>query len=74
MDVNSNIKWLIIKSGHRQAEVAKKMGYSVQTLNKWDRGDVYPRINDCHKLAGILGCSVNDLYWKDGENVQQKET
>lgn len=57
-----NIKWLIVKSGYTQVEVAEKMGITPQQLSKWTTMNGFPRIDKAIALCKLINCTLNDLY------------
>jgi transcriptional regulator with XRE-family HTH domain len=63
-----NIKWLIVKRGLNQVQVAEKMGISPQQLNMWVTMKGFPRIDRAMQLCKIIGCTLNDLYEEDGHS------
>lgn len=62
MELVCNIKWLIVKSGFTQVEVAERMGISPQQLNSWATMKKFPRVDKAMELCRIIGCTLNDLY------------
>ncbi|MEC1778389.1 helix-turn-helix transcriptional regulator [Schinkia azotoformans] len=62
MQIKNNIKWLIVKSGKSQKEIAAQLGVSAQQLNNWINSRQFPRIDKALELAKILGVTLNDLY------------
>ncbi|MED4354797.1 helix-turn-helix transcriptional regulator [Schinkia azotoformans] len=63
MQIKNNIKWLIVKSGKSQKEIASELGVSPQQLNNWiNQSGQFPRVDKALKLAMILGVALNDLY------------
>lgn len=61
-----NIKWLIVKRGLTQVEVANRMKITPQQLNAWIKMKAYPRIDKAMELCKIIECDLDDLYsnWK----------
>ena len=47
--------------GLTQLDIAKLLGLERSTVAKWETGQSLPRAELLPKLAGILGCSVDDL-------------
>ena len=43
-------------------ELANQMGVTLRQVQRWDSGESSPNIKDAQKVAGILGCSVNDIF------------
>ncbi len=48
-----------------QAELAKIIGVSRQTINMIENGDYNPTIALCRNICKVLGCTLNDLFWED---------
>ncbi len=48
-----------------QAELAKAVGVSRQTVNMIENGDYNPTVALCIKICRALGVSLNDLFWED---------
>jgi transcriptional regulator with XRE-family HTH domain len=63
-----NMKWLIVKSGLTQADVANRMGITPQQLSMWISMRGFPRIDKAMQLCKIIGCTLNDLYEEDGHS------
>lgn len=49
------------KKGITQAELAEKLGVSVQMISEWERGYRNPKLENAKKLATALGVSIHDL-------------
>ncbi|WP_272031240.1 helix-turn-helix transcriptional regulator [Oceanobacillus kimchii] len=65
----SHIGELIKKSPYKREYIQDYMGVSRNTLSSWSSGKHTPKMEDAHKLADLLGVSVEDLYTykKDGD-------
>lgn len=51
-----------IKRRHQtQAEIAKKMRLSANTVSSWCNGVRSPKCDDIPKIAKAIGCRVSDL-------------
>lgn len=50
-----------------QAELSQAMDVSPQAVSLWVTGKTIPKAAHLIRLAGILGCSVDDLLRADGE-------
>lgn len=61
--MKSNINVWIAKSGMSKKEVAKRMGVSQQVLSRWINNHSKPSLEKAFKLADLLGCKVDDLYY-----------
>ncbi len=48
-----------------QAELAKQIGVSRQTINMIENGDYNPTIALCLKICKALEKTLNDLFWED---------
>lgn len=44
-----------------QIEIAKELEVSHTTVSMWETGAALPRAGKLIKLAGILGCTVDEL-------------
>ena len=47
-----------------QAELAKRVGVSRQTVNMIENGDYNPTIALCIKICKTLDKTLNDLFWE----------
>lgn len=56
------IKKLREERGITQAHVAKMLGVSRHTLNRWEKNDHYPNAQQLKILADMFHVNVNDLY------------
>lgn len=66
--MKSNINVWIAKSGMSKKEVAKRMGVSQQVLSRWINNHSKPSLEKAFKLADLLGCKVDELYyWSDDD-------
>ena len=45
-----------------QEQFAASLGFSPQTISKWEREECYPDIAFLPVLAETLGCTVNDFF------------
>lgn|GEM_PF-1527186 len=48
--------------GKTQEELAREMGFSVSRLSEIERNKKTPSVKLALKLAGVLGCRVEDLF------------
>ena len=53
------------KAGLNQTQLAEKIGVSLLTLFRWEKGERQPRVEDIRKLANALNVSENDLLSND---------
>lgn len=47
-----------------QADLAKAVNVSRQTINAIEKGDYNPTINLCVSICRVLGMTLNDLFWE----------
>jgi putative transcriptional regulator len=62
---NEKMKELRTSLGLSQAELAKRVGVSRQTINMIENGSYNPTIELCIKLCRVLGVTLNDIFWRD---------
>lgn len=48
-----------------QAELAKLVGVSRQTINAIEKGDYNPTIKLCIMICKVLGKTLDELFWDD---------
>ena len=53
--------------GMTQAQVAEKLGMSDKSVSKWERGETYPDIDKCDKLAKYYGVTIDSLVHQDNK-------
>lgn len=49
-------------AGKTQAETAKALNISKNTLVKWEQGSVFPRVNQFFQLCRFYGVSADDIF------------
>lgn len=64
---NEKMKEQRQKLGFSQAELAKRVGVSRQTINMIENGGYNPTIELCIRLCRELGVTLNDIFWRDTE-------
>lgn len=67
------LKPLRRRAGLTAAQLAARMGYTRTTIYYWEAGRAWPSSEELPKLAGILGCSIDDLFADHGEENTRKE-
>ena len=67
MGKNIAMKEARANAGLSQQELADKLGVSRQTINAIEKGDYNPTIKLCVGICRVLGVTLNDLFWNDGE-------
>ena len=63
-EIAENIRSRTISCGKTQKEMCETLHIGINTLGAMRRGH-YPRIDTLLKIADFLGCTVNDLVYKD---------
>jgi len=63
--MNENMKQARLNMNLSQAELAKRIGVSRQTINMIENGDYNPTIALCRSICRVLGCTLNDLFWEE---------
>ncbi len=48
-----------------QADLAKRVGVSRQTINMVESGEYNPTLSLCIKICRELGCRLDDLFWEE---------
>jgi DNA-binding XRE family transcriptional regulator len=43
-------------------EIAAKVGVSISTYRRWERGDYHPQFKWKQKLSTLFECSIEDLF------------
>ncbi len=52
-----------------QQELADLVGVSRQTINAIEKGDYNPTIRLCLAICHVLGKSLDELFWEEGEET-----
>jgi putative transcriptional regulator len=61
--VATNLKRIREEKGLQQQEMAKLLGYTVQSYNKIENGKKHLPIAKAIKAAEILGCSLDEIFF-----------
>ncbi len=72
MGRNYAMKEARAKLGLSQQELAERLGVSRQTVNAIEKGDYNPTIRLCIGICKVLGLTLNDLFWDEGEIFEKK--
>lgn len=51
-----------------QQALAEKVGVSRQTINAIEKGDYNPTLNLCIAICRVLGKTLDDVFWGDGDS------
>ncbi len=62
--VNERMKKARLGKHLSQAELAKIIGVSRQTVNMIENGDYNPTVALCIKICKALDVSLDDLFWE----------
>ncbi len=62
----SRIKELRRKNKLSQTELAEKMSVGQTAVSMWENGTNFPKSEMLPKLAKVLGCTIDDLFDKEG--------
>ena len=52
-----------------QQELADLVGVSRQTINAIEKGDYNPTIRICLAICHVLGKTLDELFWEEGEDT-----
>ena len=63
IDMNEKMRKARLERGLSQAELAKTIGVSRQTINMIENGGYNPTIELCIRICRVLGVTLNDLFW-----------
>lgn len=50
-------------------QVAEKIGYEKMTLSRWERGQRVVTVDQLHKIADALHCTLYDLLYRNPEEA-----
>ena len=63
----NSIKCKRESAGWTQARLARELGISRATVAMWETGKSRPRYDMLPKIAGLLGCTIDELYAAEPE-------
>jgi transcriptional regulator with XRE-family HTH domain len=52
-----------LNTGLTQSELARRIGRSKQLVSAWENGRAAMLVRDLARVAGVLGCTADDLLW-----------
>ena len=55
-----------------QTELVKKAGVTRQTIGLIESGEFNPSIKLCIRICRTLGVTLNDIFWEEEENEEEK--
>ncbi len=62
--INEKMKAARIEKKLSQAELAKMINVSRQTINMIENGDYNPTISLCVKICKVLDKTLDELFWE----------
>lgn len=63
--MNEKMKQARLARGLSQADLAKNIGVSRQTINMIENSGYNPTIELCIRICRELGVTLNDLFWRE---------
>lgn len=70
---NLKMKFKRIELNISQTELAKRAGVTRQTIGLIEAGEFNPSIKLCIAICRALDVTLNDIFWEDEENENEKE-
>ena len=70
---NLKMKFRRIELEMSQGDLAKRAGVTRQTIGLIESGEFNPSIKLCVAICRALGCTLNDLFWEEEDNEEEKE-
>ena len=62
MTTGERIREARMRAGLTQADLARKLGISYQSIGQWERNGRNPKYETMQKIAEALGLTMNDLF------------
>lgn len=62
------IRELRESKGLLQAQLAIQMGVMQSTVSNWESEIALPRARELPRLAQTLGCAIDELYYRGGDD------
>ncbi len=69
--MNEKMRNARLKKELSQAELAKQIGVSRQTVNMIESGTYNPTVELCIRLCKALDVTLNDLFWDDAKTGKE---
>lgn len=60
------VKELRLSTEMTQEQLAEKLNVTRSSVAMWENGEALPRADKLPELAKIFGCSIDDLFVKEG--------
>lgn len=70
---NLKMKFKRIELNISQTELARRTGVTRQTIGLIEAGEFNPSIKLCIAICRALDVTLNDIFWEDEENENEKE-
>ena len=62
--MENNVKFVRMKAGVTQEQLAKNVGVTRQTIGLIEKGDYNPTLSLCIAIAKALGKTLDELFWE----------
>ena len=62
--MKNNVKFIRMKKGVTQEQLAKKVGVTRQTIGLIEKGDYNPTLSLCISIAKELNQTLDSLFWE----------
>ena len=62
--MKNNVKFVRMKKGVTQEQLAKKIGVTRQTIGLIEKGDYNPTLSLCIAIAKELNQTLDSLFWE----------
>lgn len=69
---NKKIKIARMEKDMNQQQLADAVGVTRQTISMIESGSYNPTLNLCIAICRVLGKTLNDLFWTETEEGEQK--
>ena len=63
-DMKNNVKFVRMKAGVTQEQLAKSVGVTRQTIGLIEKGDYNPTLSLCIAIAKALEKTLDELFWE----------
>ena len=64
---NKRMKIARMEADMKQADLAKAVGVTRQTIGLIESGEYNPTLNLCIAICKALGKTLNDLFWEESK-------
>lgn len=70
--LRNRLRELRARHGFTQIELANRVGVTRQTIGFIEKGEFSPSVTLSLKLAKALVCDINELFWLEGDDEDDK--